>query len=263
MQVVSLLALFGTALAKPLALIPRDSIAPPITNPKAGAVWKAGETQTVTWDLSGLEGVTPSNPNGMILLGTFIDGKEHLFVSSPIKEDFPILSGNVTITVPSVATGSDYIVCLFGNSGNISPTFTILGSDSPSSSAVPSPTKIQAASSSNTLPPHQTADPSTSVTLPPGATVTDPIPSLSATSTPESGSSTSVSASVPTGALPSGVSVTSGGVASTSSATSPATSPSTTGTATGDAGNFGSKVSVTRVHLWTIVGAFMALRVLL
>lgn len=49
MQVVSLLALFGTALAKPLALIPRDSIAPPITNPKAGSVWKAGETQTVTW----------------------------------------------------------------------------------------------------------------------------------------------------------------------------------------------------------------------
>lgn len=27
----------------------RDSVAPPITSPTAGTVWRAGETQMVTW----------------------------------------------------------------------------------------------------------------------------------------------------------------------------------------------------------------------
>ncbi|KAH9933229.1 uncharacterized protein BXZ73DRAFT_18801, partial [Epithele typhae] len=98
---------------------------PPITDPTSQTVWTVGEKETVTWDTSVLEGVTPSNPNGTLLLGTFVDDQEHLMTESPLAKDFSLFDGNVTLTVPSVDPGKDYIVCLVGNSGNISPVFTI------------------------------------------------------------------------------------------------------------------------------------------
>ncbi|KAI0712523.1 hypothetical protein C8Q76DRAFT_694073 [Earliella scabrosa] len=254
MHVVSLLlALATTAHATPLALTSRDSISPPITSPSAGTVWRAGERQTVTWDLSGLEGVQPSNPLASIILGTFIDGKERLFFSSPIISGFPILDGNVTLVVPSVETGNDYIVCLFGSSGNISPPFTIIGSES---SPVPSAsTRIEAASSSNTLPPHQTGDSSSSVSLPPDVTRTDP-GSSSASST-----SSFVSFTLPSGILPSGASVTTAG----ETPTSPAPSPSPTDPAAAGAGadNSGSTVSVTHLQVWSVLVGGFVLRAML
>ena len=46
-----ILPLFTIAptLAKPLYLINRDSVSPPITYPTAGTVWTVGETRTITW----------------------------------------------------------------------------------------------------------------------------------------------------------------------------------------------------------------------
>ncbi|KAI0755240.1 hypothetical protein C8Q80DRAFT_1061319, partial [Daedaleopsis nitida] len=131
MHLVSLLlALAVTTRATPVALSERDSIAPPITQPTAKTVWKTGETQTVTWDLSGLAGVQPSNPTAQILLGTLsADGSIHLLVSTPIASGFPILGGNVSLVVPSVASGGNYIVCLFGSTRDISPAFTIVGTN--------------------------------------------------------------------------------------------------------------------------------------
>ncbi|KAH9933250.1 uncharacterized protein BXZ73DRAFT_21330, partial [Epithele typhae] len=133
MQLVAFVfALAVSVFATPLTITPRDVVAPPIIVPTAQTMWTVGEKETVTWDTSVLEGVTPSNPNGTLLLGTFVDGQEHLMGESPLATDFSLFDGNVTLTVPSVAPGKDYIVCLIGDSGNISPAFTILGAGSSS-----------------------------------------------------------------------------------------------------------------------------------
>ena len=70
-----------------------------------------------------------------------------LFADHPLATDFLIGDGNVTFTVPDVPMRHDYIVVcawfpspsfdlqltpssVFGNSGNASPTFTIMPSQS-------------------------------------------------------------------------------------------------------------------------------------
>ncbi|TBU27145.1 hypothetical protein BD311DRAFT_866256 [Dichomitus squalens] len=257
-----LLALAVTTLAKPLAFNPRDAISPPITNPTAQTVWKAGDTQTVTWDLSGLNGAQPSNPQAQIILGTFINGEEHLLLDTVLASGFNILDGNVTLTVPTVTTGSDYIVCLFGSSGDISPPFTIVGTDASSSSFAPT-TQADAASSSRRLPPHQTTHPTTSVSLPPTVIQTT-IPS-SASSPLTTWSSTSIF-------FPSGTpsSAVSGSTQPTATATSPSnsttgTSASSTSTITGavGTGNSGARTTVAELHLWSAIVGTLAFWVLL
>ncbi|TFK86031.1 hypothetical protein K466DRAFT_493648 [Polyporus arcularius HHB13444] len=246
-----LLALAATALATPLSITLRDSVSPPITNPTAQTVWRAGETVTVTWDVAALNGAQPSNPLAKIILGTFANNVEHLMLESPLASGFPILSGNVSLVVPPVPSGSDYIVCLLGTSGDISPAFTIIANDASSSGSATQPQTL-AASSSNTLPPHQTGDPSTSVSLPPtGVTRTDPTASSSSTSVR---TTTSASVSVTSGILPSGVSGTSGSVTSPgTSASATSTSASSSSAATGAAGNSGSKCSLKGLHLYSVV----------
>ncbi|KAH9992025.1 hypothetical protein BJV77DRAFT_1004014 [Russula vinacea] len=104
--------------------------APPITNPQAGTVWNSGEDVTVTWDTSTRPGQV-SNPVGSVVLG-FIQpdgsGGENLDIDNPLAQGFQLDDGQVTFTVPSVPTKNNYIVALIGDSGNISPQFTINGS---------------------------------------------------------------------------------------------------------------------------------------
>ncbi|PIL22806.1 hypothetical protein GSI_15501 [Ganoderma sinense ZZ0214-1] len=275
-----LLTLAVSVLGKPLAFRPRDAISPPITNPTASSVWKAGDRQTVIWDLSGLNGAQPSNPIGQILLGTFINGEEHLMVESPIASGFNILDGNVTLTVPTVTTGSDYIVChpapepqkltpfsllppptpsapaVFGSSGDISAPFTIIGTDASASASAS--TQLNAASSSNTLPPHETTDPSTTISLPHGVPVTGDS-SSSAAATTASASTTAVVS------VPSGVVSSSGTPVASSTATAPGASSTGTGTNTGTSsgtgtataaasigtGNSGMRMAAGNVPLWS------------
>ncbi|KAI0373747.1 hypothetical protein BV20DRAFT_962319, partial [Pilatotrama ljubarskyi] len=47
----------------------------------------------------------------------------------PLVSGFPVLDGNVTLTVPSVPSGANYIACLFDTSDDISPPFTIIGAE--------------------------------------------------------------------------------------------------------------------------------------
>ncbi|KAI9059304.1 hypothetical protein FKP32DRAFT_1606300 [Trametes sanguinea] len=133
-QLLSFVVAFVVALptlSYPIHLTGRDAVSPPITKPIAGAVWKVGEVQTVTWDGAALDGAPPSNPLGKVLLGTIdSDGQEHLMWETPLITGFPILGGNVSLTVPSVPAGDNYIVCLLGTSDDISPPFTILAADS-------------------------------------------------------------------------------------------------------------------------------------
>ncbi|KAL1950728.1 hypothetical protein VTO73DRAFT_5852 [Trametes versicolor] len=125
------LAAVVPSFANPLHMrLRRDSVAPPITNPTAGTVWRAGETQMITWDVEALHGVHPSNPLAKIYLGTVTpQGEEKFMLGDPLASGFPILGGNVNLTVPSVPSGDNYFVCVFGSTRDTSAAFTIIGVD--------------------------------------------------------------------------------------------------------------------------------------
>ncbi|KIK97072.1 hypothetical protein PAXRUDRAFT_825315 [Paxillus rubicundulus Ve08.2h10] len=146
MQVILFLTSLVTFVyAVPLTL--RDVVNPPITSPTATTVWHVGDTQIVTWNTVGLPS-NPTNPNGMLVLGYMFNNSENLMLDSPLATNLSYATGQAEITVPNVPTGSNYIVVLFGDSGNASPEFTI--TNDASSSAAPtsaSPTTTTPSSS--------------------------------------------------------------------------------------------------------------------
>ncbi|KAI9462229.1 hypothetical protein HD554DRAFT_2002369, partial [Boletus coccyginus] len=105
-------------------LVLRDVVSPPITSPTAATVWHVGQTQTVTWSTTSLP-VNQTNPVGMLVLGYMSNDSENLMLDSPLATNLNYSAGQAQITVPNVPTRSDYIVVLFGDSGNASPEFTI------------------------------------------------------------------------------------------------------------------------------------------
>ncbi|OJA14747.1 hypothetical protein AZE42_03192 [Rhizopogon vesiculosus] len=130
---ISSLALL--ALSVPLKL--RDVVDPPITSPTAGTVWQVGETQLVTWSTTGLS-PNVTNPVGMLVLGYMYNNSENLMLNAPLATNINYMAGQAQITVPIVDTRDDYIVVLFGDSGNASPEFTITNDSSSSSASVSS-----------------------------------------------------------------------------------------------------------------------------
>jgi len=101
-------------------------IVPPITSPVAGQVWTIGSQQTVTWETDFIPSFADSQ-TGILDLGT-IDpstGNENLNTTDHLADSFLLTDGAITITVPDVTPGDDYILVLFGDSGNRSPAFTI------------------------------------------------------------------------------------------------------------------------------------------
>ncbi|KAI9067312.1 hypothetical protein FKP32DRAFT_1563876 [Trametes sanguinea] len=113
------------AAASAVSAAPTEVISPPVTSPKAGDVWQVGTTQNVTWDTSAIPAGTAQT--GLILLGHIVGDSddEHLDTKHPLAVNFPITAGFATVEVPDVATRDDYVVVLFGDSGNTSPKFTI------------------------------------------------------------------------------------------------------------------------------------------
>lgn len=128
-------SLISLALSLPLNL--RDVVDPPITSPTADTVWQVGEKQLVTWSTDGLS-PNVTNPVGMLVLGYMYNNSENLMLSSPLATNLNYTDGQVLITVPDVETREDYIVVLFGDSGNASPEFTIINDSSSSSAPAPS-----------------------------------------------------------------------------------------------------------------------------
>ncbi|PIL22643.1 hypothetical protein GSI_15335 [Ganoderma sinense ZZ0214-1] len=102
---------------------------PDITSPTVGAIWNTGTIQTITWDTSDIP-TEALNQTGLVLLGHIEDGdsNEHLDVQHPLASGFPITDGSVDVMVPQVDTRDDYVIVLFGDSGNTSPKFTITAS---------------------------------------------------------------------------------------------------------------------------------------
>ncbi|KAJ7277500.1 hypothetical protein C8J57DRAFT_1504332 [Mycena rebaudengoi] len=113
--VLAAIAGVGAVPAGPVDPVANDVFVPPILTPAAGTVWESFQRQSVTWDASNAPN-TISNRASILLAR---DGVE--FPCS----DFDLHAGFVELTVPHVLSGSDYQIVLFGDSGNLSPMFTI------------------------------------------------------------------------------------------------------------------------------------------
>ncbi|KAJ7777781.1 hypothetical protein B0H14DRAFT_2401393 [Mycena olivaceomarginata] len=113
---------FLTAAVHAAGPTPLDVFVPPITSPTAETVWVSKTQQTLTWDASG---APPNISNGALLL-LRSNGITSPFI---LAKDFDLRTGNLTITVPWVLTGTTYQLVLFGDSGNFSPEFTIQTAD--------------------------------------------------------------------------------------------------------------------------------------
>ncbi|CAL1707822.1 unnamed protein product [Somion occarium] len=98
---------------------------PKITHPKSETVWVRHSKVTVKWETHDPPKEI-TNRKGKIVLGYVEDGTdEHLNLDHPLAEGFDIMDGSIEVRVPDVESRNDYIVVLFGDSGNRSPTFTI------------------------------------------------------------------------------------------------------------------------------------------
>ncbi|CAL1712728.1 unnamed protein product [Somion occarium] len=209
--------LLSSAHAIPV-LVTRDVVNPPVTSPDASTVWHVGETQTVTWDTSSLPPpANITNTRGKVILGFLTSDSENLMIDTPLAQNFSILDGLVQVTVPDVPPRTNYIIALMGDSGNISPEFTIEGgSGSASSSAAPSssstvvPTSAPATTFDSSPTPGPSSTPDNSFTI----LTTDPV---SPTVGPSSASHQSAPAPTP-----------SSSARPTSTVTVPATSPAST-----------------------------------
>ncbi|KAK0504097.1 hypothetical protein EDD18DRAFT_1132043 [Armillaria luteobubalina] len=134
----ALLLLLFSGFVHALPLISRDVISPPITSPTAGAVWTVGQTVMVTWNTTVIPPASQvTNPIGKIVLGHQANNSLNLDLDHPLASNFQLTDGQVDITVPDVEPRDDYIIVLFGDSGNTSPEFTIQQSASSSSSGAP------------------------------------------------------------------------------------------------------------------------------
>ncbi|EDR13601.1 uncharacterized protein LACBIDRAFT_292424 [Laccaria bicolor S238N-H82] len=183
----------------------RDVVAPHITSPDANSVWPIGTTQLVTWDTSDLPPDSQiTNPIGQIILGYNESNSLNLDFTNPLAKGFKLRDGKVQITVPNVPPRTDYLIVLFGDSGNTSPSFAITAiTGSGSLAATPQPST--STSTDWTSPPFTgsvitggISESTTTTTLDSSTTVTVPTSTTSgssASSSSVSGSAASASAS--------------------------------------------------------------------
>ncbi|OBZ69161.1 hypothetical protein A0H81_10914 [Grifola frondosa] len=121
---VSFLGLFSqVALGAPapVELEKRDVYDPPVLYPHNGTVWYSGQRHNVTWYVE-TPHLNVTNHYGQIMLR-----KGNLTTPLILASEFDLFDGRVEVTVPWVLPADDYRVVVFGDSGNWSPTFTIIG----------------------------------------------------------------------------------------------------------------------------------------
>ncbi|KIK04103.1 hypothetical protein K443DRAFT_676235 [Laccaria amethystina LaAM-08-1] len=183
----------------------RDVVAPHITSPDASSVWPIGTMQLVTWDTSDLPPDSQiTNPIGQIILGFNESNSLNLDFTHPLAQGFNMHDRKVQITVPNVPPRTDYLIVLFGDSGNTSPSFAI--------TAITAGTSPAASSTSTdwSSPPLTGSvitggiSESMTTTSSPGVSTTAPVP----TSTTSGSSSSSSSSSAPGSAAAASASTT-------------------------------------------------------
>ncbi|KAG6809412.1 hypothetical protein H0H92_000337 [Tricholoma furcatifolium] len=199
--------------ASPLMM--RDVFSPTITSPNASTVWPVGTQQTVTWETDNIPPASQlTDPNGMVVLGYLgsnggynLDIGENVFytllvshikacglimIDNPLAQDFPLTQGEVDITVPNVTPRDDYIIVLFGDSGNASPAFAITRiTNSTTTSTTQSSTSSTISRSANTEIQSSSATSSTSTHI--SSTTITPSATTTASTSSATGSSSSTS----------------------------------------------------------------------
>ncbi|KAJ8092642.1 hypothetical protein AAF712_005839 [Marasmius tenuissimus] len=101
----------------------RDVYVPPIISPDAYTEWVVGTVVNVTWD--------NSNPPTMIgnRASVQLNKANPSSIVGTLVRDFDLRTGWVEVTVPNVEPAEDYIITLFGDSGNRSPPFSIVANE--------------------------------------------------------------------------------------------------------------------------------------
>ncbi|KAI0289172.1 hypothetical protein BC826DRAFT_1032883 [Russula brevipes] len=162
-----LLCVLALAQAVPMDPV-RLVVNPHITSPTESTVWHPSDQVTVTWDTS----IIPAEGNFpvMLVLGHPEDDSENLDVNHPLAQDFSLRASSVEFTVPDVKPMSNYIVVLFGDSGNASPPFTI---ENPSTLVKRAP---QEAPAPDPVPPPDLPDPEPTEPEPTEPEPTEPDP---------------------------------------------------------------------------------------
>jgi hypothetical protein len=97
----------------------RDVWVPKITSPTSASTWTVGKTFLATWDTSSKPSQV-TNPTGKIYLRQG-DSTQ----STPIASGFALDDGQVEVTIPDDTTPGEYMIVLFGDSGNWSDEFPI------------------------------------------------------------------------------------------------------------------------------------------
>lgn len=102
-------------------------VSPPILVPSNTTVAYSGCELTVAWNTSVFYTIPGAAPlTGMIQLGYLLPNStsEHLYWT--LDTGVNLLAGSDTVTIPaSIPAGDNYIIVVFGDSGNASPQFTI------------------------------------------------------------------------------------------------------------------------------------------
>ncbi|KAJ3743683.1 hypothetical protein DFH05DRAFT_1557990 [Lentinula detonsa] len=109
--------------AAPLSVL--DVWDPTITSPVTGTVWVIGTEVNVTWSTDNIP------PDGVSNGGHIYLAKEEDEII-PLSSNFDLVAadGSFTVTVPAVVPDNDYQIVLFGDSGNIGPSFSIVAPSS-------------------------------------------------------------------------------------------------------------------------------------
>ncbi|KAI0044103.1 hypothetical protein FA95DRAFT_1562597 [Auriscalpium vulgare] len=207
MSLLTIFMLYILAFAHAIPLAKRDVIDPHITSPTAQTIWNVGDKVTVTWDTSEIPPAS-SNSSGMLLLGFQTSDSENLDLDHPLADGFKLVDGSVSFNVPDVAPKTNYIVVLFGDSGNASPQFSITdgivspsvtpSSGAPTRSSAPPDSSTPASSATPSSAPDSTPTSGVSVTSPaPSSTPTAPSTVLSFSSAPASSTPSSSATSLP------------------------------------------------------------------
>ncbi|KAJ3554890.1 hypothetical protein NM688_g2871 [Phlebia brevispora] len=117
----ALLGLASLASAAPTATPEkRDVYSPPVLYPHAGTVWYSGQTHNVTWDNSN----PPQNISNRAIIELRWNNQGLPIV---LAHDFDLRAGRVEVQVPEVVTSDVFGITLFGDGGNWSQNFTIIG----------------------------------------------------------------------------------------------------------------------------------------
>lgn len=115
----------ATPVAQPNVLQERTVYSPEITYPTHKTKWEVGKKVHVSWNASGLPDEA-KKAKSFIKLGHLDKNSAGEHLNQTLAKGFKLGDGNVKFTLPKdLEPRDDYIVVLFGDSGNASPKFTI------------------------------------------------------------------------------------------------------------------------------------------